>query len=360
MSLILAAPAVGVGQIDYTTYTAEVPVTSSDIAAFTGQGTVTLNALTVDPNGDIITYTRRGAADTNAKLVRIDVSGSSPQFTTIATEAQLLAEMDSTGPIVYHLEVDTAGTVYLQEWINSGAFGDDILKIVPGGGSPTVTNLRRVIGVSGVTLSHDETELIIAQSNNYLASSNDLVTRSVNGGADVVLSSDGAISAVTGASEAGLRTRLVKLSNGNYAVWDESIFDGSDQILEITPSGTVSVLVATGDVNPGIGANVLSFVGDDEDTLYLWSQVASPADVGLILFEDAGVGTMHKHSKASIDAALTAAHGSAFAVNSTGVGGHFASHSTPTRKTLYITTGGDIAALHFDAAGSSVGQWDAY
>jgi hypothetical protein len=78
--LVALVPGFAQSAIDYTTFEARVVVTRDQIRSFTGQSTASLQTLAVGADGKLYIYSRTGAADSNAKLLSVDVSGASPRF----------------------------------------------------------------------------------------------------------------------------------------------------------------------------------------------------------------------------------------------------------------------------------------
>ena len=348
--------------IDYTTFDARVVLTRDQIRAFTGQSTASLQTLAVGADGRLYIYSRTGAADPNAKLLAVDVSGPSPSFTTIATEADLLPFMDSVGPHVFNLNVDAAGVVYFQEYVLTGQI-DDILRIVPGV-TPTVTNVRNINGIAGVKLNRAGDQLYITQVDNFLAPTNDFVRRPVTGGVDTIVATSFGITSVSGGAQGGISCAPAETAAGNFLVWDEAAYNGSDSLLQITPSGVVTVVRSAANWNGGIQGGVIALGIDGSDTLFAWDQNPSAGGIQLHVIPDAGTGTPILHSRTSINDALTLAVGSFYSYTMHNFGNGMAVHSTPTQSIVYLAdvNRGDIVSLTFNqgAPASNSGLWALY
>jgi len=360
--LFLITPGIAGAAIDYSVFEARVVVRRDEIRAFTGQVTVSLQTLAVGGDGKLYIYSRTGAADSGARLLSVDVSGPSPAFTTLASEADLLPHMDSVGPHVFNLNVDDSGIVYFQEYVLTGQI-DDILRIAPGT-PPTVTNLRVINGIAGVLLNRAGNTLYVTQVDNYLAPTNNFVSLPATGGSDTIVASDFAIRSVAGGSQAGLSCAPAETVSGNFIVWDEAAFGGSDSLLQITPTGTVTVLRNAASWNGGIQGGVLALGIDDSDTLFAWDQNASAGGVQLHVIPNAGTGSTILHSRTSINDALTFSEGSFYAYNMHAFGNGMAVHSTPTQTIVYLVDSlrSDIVALTFNeaVAASADANWAAY
>ncbi len=297
--------------VDYNNPVIGVAVTRAQIAAFTGQTTVRFHPIGIDNNGLLYIYTQNNVSDPNAQLISIDVSGASPVFTTIATEAEIVAQLDDPPTNIFEVLVDDNGVIYLFEFTfpNVGKF-DEILRIVPG--SPaTITNIRAQRGLSGGHLNPAQDAIVMTQLDTFNAPNNDIYQMSTTGGAITTVVTDNAITAVTGAAKAGMLTTILLNNADNYVVWDDSFYGGSDQLLEINPSTTlINVIVdsTTVDGTPS-GGGLESLAIDSNDTIFGWNEfpaTGGSANKKLIYFENNGAGPRHEITKSEITTALVA------------------------------------------------------
>jgi hypothetical protein len=247
----------------------------------------------------------------------------------------------------------------LQEYVLTGQI-DDIVRIVPGV-TPTVTNVRNINGIAGVLLNRAGDKLYVTQVDNYLAPTNNFVSVPVTGGGDTIVASDFGIRSVAGGSQAGLSCAPAETSAGNFLVWDEASFGGSDSLLQITPGGTVTVVRNAANWNSGVQGGVLAMGIDDTDTLFAWDQNPSSGGIQLHVIPNAGAGTPILHSRTSINDALTLSVGSFYSYTMHTFGNGMAVHSTPTQTIVYLAdiNRGDIVALTFSesAVASATNGW---
>lgn len=298
-------------QIDYSNPHIEIEVTAAQIAAFTGQTEkVDLAALGMDSIGRLYTYTANKRTGTDGpvsqsndpELVRIDVSGGVPVFTTIANYQQLKGTCDladATPENAMYFNAIEVGPGTLPIIFATQTRGtDDILVINPGGAPPATTTITRIgqaNGIASMFFDNTQTNLAILFSNNVGAGSNDTFTIPANAIGPWPASplfTQVPIVAHTGAPESGVLTG-VHTDAGHYLFWDEGSWQGSDRLLRFTAGGAppVATELAVAEVGAdptGEGLTAMALGGNQ--TLFAWNEFpgAPPvqASEGLFLWED--------------------------------------------------------------------------
>ena len=285
---IIGTAAQAQAAFDWANPTMSVVVTTQNILDNTGHTAAASNDLdlrtvAVDATtGNLVIYTGNDGAATAGELTSIDISGSTPSFTTLATEAELITALGGTaGEAVASntIRVDSNGDVYV------GTFGDSdsqIVRVQPG--SPSTLN--SVITNEGLTtfdFINSGNDFAVGQINNFGSFSNDFVSYPKTGGSSTVIANQTTVTGASGAPEAGIVAFGV-LSNGDYITWDESFREGSDSFLSITSAGAVSVAAAAADFNPSAGASgaVEDVRTDSTDNTFAWQEFGS--DNGLFVF----------------------------------------------------------------------------
>ncbi len=347
-------------QTSYSSFTASVALTNAQICAHTGQSSASFITVGTGPDGRVYLYTANGVSDANAKLVSVDLSGSTPVFTTIATQAQILPFLDAPGPHVYNLNIDNSGVVYLQEFVLTGQI-DDVLRIVPGS-PPTVTNLRRINGIAGVRLNRAQDRLFITQVENYLAASNDFVSIPVGGGADSVFCSEASLVAATGAPQAGLSCAPVETSAGGWLCWDETGFEGSDTLVGFSAGGVPSVVVPIAGWDGGRRGGVFAMGIDADDGVFCWNLLPAAGGQALIIRPAGGTGPQTRITKALIDSRLATATGGAYTYTMNAFGNGMAVHTGVSETRVYLADSvrGDVVQLSFPRTPAGVAGWHLY
>lgn len=322
MSLCIAG-SVASAQIDYTEPHIEIEVTAAQIAAFTGQSEkVDLAALGIDTQGRLYTYTANkrsgvdaaiGTQEDAPALVRIDVSGGAPVFTTIATYQQLKAACDlgdgAPENAMYFNAIEvangTAGNIYVSQTRGT----DDIIAISPGAAPPattTLTKMRQQEGVSSMILNNAQTAVVVGFVDNLGAVADAMVTLPANNVGPwppTVLLDQPTVTTHTGAIDYGVST-FVQLSTNSYYLWDEAGHGGSDQVLSFTPGAInpVDTQLKLADVGQdATGEGLTAMARGFNDAVFAWSEFPSaapfPASEGMYIYPDpmavAGRVTLH-------------------------------------------------------------------
>lgn len=162
-----------------------------------------------------------------------------------------------------------------------------------GAAAPTIEVLRIEGGVSTVVLNNAENALLIGQITAFGATSRDFSRLPLTGpafpvtgtGADVVIAADSAIASASGAGQAGI-VSVVETSTGDFIVYDEAFRGGSDKVLRVTPTGTVTVEIDIDEVDPnGAAPGIEATAIASNDAYFAWNQFPATGGVrGLFIF----------------------------------------------------------------------------
>ncbi len=154
---------------------------------------------------------------------------------------------------------------------------------------PTITSLYQGDGSSNIALSDDESSIVIAQIDNFGASSNDLISVPVGGGSPSVLASAADINAVVGLTDANISPGLVSidtLPGGGYIIWDEGFRQGSEQFISVSADGSSIVLeLAEADIDGGVAGGFESVAVDANGTIFAHNEFpATGGNAGLFIY----------------------------------------------------------------------------
>ena len=230
-------------QVNYATApTIAQVLTEAQIS--TGTGTTLSNidarALGVDSLGRLYFYTTE-AADATGRLVRVDLAG--PTFTTIATQAELLAVMNA-GDASPATAVQNSGLIVLSDnriVMSTFSGTDDILLVTPGTPSTITALVANTDGVAGIEVNAAQTEVIFLTETGF---GGDDAIKSVplSGGTVTTLANTAAITTAAGGTGLGSSGSGIT-STGNLLFWNEGGFGGNENIVQL--SGTTVTALGT-------------------------------------------------------------------------------------------------------------------
>lgn len=308
---LIVAGSVASAQIDYTDPNIKIEVTAAQIQAFTNQTEkVDLAALGIDSAGRLYTYTanKRSGLDgavsqsNDPELVRIDVSGGAPVFTTIASYLQLQAifNLGDGAPenAMYFNAIEVGpGTIPII-YVSQTRGTDDVVAINPGAAPPATTTLvkmRQGNGVSSMVLNNAQSDLVLTVLNDAGAPSNGIFTipaNNVGPWPSSLLLDQLTVTTHTGAVESGIAAG-VQMATNQYLFWDELSFGGSDRLLRFTPGAITPVekALALNEVGADpTGEGLTAITRGGNDTVFAWSEFPTSAPVqaseGLYLWQD--------------------------------------------------------------------------
>ncbi len=353
---ILAIPAAAISivaqaQIDYSNPVVDVAVSESEITANTAGTASVVQALAVD-DGTLVFF-NRGAADGEASLNQVDLSGVSPAFTEIASQTELEAgTVDNSYPDVNGLVVIEGATpTYLLSQFNGSA--DDVFSVVPGP-TPTVTNLTEFDGIFGIRT--DGTNVFIMTENFFGAPEDAIYSIPVSGGTPSIAVSNAQL-APPGASEVGATAFALDTSATPAIayVFSEFAFQGASQVGDIIMSANTAT-ASSGiflEYSSAPFGSVSDLVTDSNGTLYVWNDAVPQLDV----FDSAGI-LLGSVGEGTILTALGSVDTADFNLDSNHLAANVVDADTVE---LFIANSGqnNIVRLTFSST-AGVSDWDAY
>ncbi len=311
---LFAVPALA--QIDYANPTVETIVTRQQILDYTeplGNTGIALRALAINNAGNLV-ITDRGGAQGEARLIEIDISGGTPVFSTIATEAEIAAVLETAvdedefgdplpAPRLNFIGMAHAPGAGGSDLYYIGQFGqnpnncatcaDEVIEIaVDSVGTTTIRQVGSLDGINGVSYYDGHLYFpLIANFSNQIEDDGIYRMNTSLGNVDEIASFFDFLE-VTDAFPGTQGSGTTTGPDGKVYFWSEEFRGGSDDLVTIDTLDQFNLAILepkeTFDPNfPGLSSIAL----DENNTLYAFDQFPTVAPRRFIIRESNG--TLH-------------------------------------------------------------------
>jgi len=323
-------------------------MTAAQLQTLTSDVLYQCRGVGADENGSFLVINQNASA--LAGLYRVNPTGLTGSE---VVSAGLLNTAMGTGVPGYPMNAirtHSDGTIYL-----SGFNGtDDIIRVTTG--PAAAANVFEGDGTAGMDLSSDGTLVYLSRSTGLGAAASEVASVPAGGTGGALTTVAGLTAITTASGGAGFGAGpLAVLSNGNIVVWDETAFGGSDQMLQVTPAGAVTVFFNP-TVEAGLGSSsggYTSMAADGNGNLFLFDEFNGTGALSDSLVIRDSVGAFTRLDAATINAGI-------------GVGTFefktMDAYSTATEIRLFAAddeTDGIVMVVWTDP-GSSVENWNQY
>jgi len=303
-------------QIDYVNPEVDVLVTRQQILDYTeplGNTGISIRCMVINSAGNLV-VTDRGGAQGEARLIEIDISGASPSMSTIVTEAELAAVLETSvdddefgDPLppprlnfsgMAHFAFEGTDYYYVSNFgqnpNNCATCEDEVIEVaVDGAGTATVRRVGSIDGINALSVYNGYLYFpIISDFSNQIDIDGvyrmNITTGDTEEVADVIMVSD-----LTGALVGTRGAGFAMIPGGQVAFFSEEFWGGSNDILGLDVTAkpfTLSIIEPKDSFAPNF-TGIAGMASDSAGTLFMFDQFPTTPPRRFIVRESDG--TLH-------------------------------------------------------------------